>query len=249
MAEVGPQVSGSKVALTRIGTLLVSSEPQMSAAYWKAINRWAPSVVPTLPPTGATGVGSLNPSPGPSLLMTVKVAARARPAGATIDVTSRANTSNPISDSSLRETKPLFRLGVLHADLSFAVDGDHQRVLKPPLEVELDPAAGNGAHLLDQTLVRRAERVAELRRQGQGHGAGRWLLHDRARLRVDVDRHPGGGGGGDPRGRRQLLTRLHRHDEAAADHEQAHEDCNFHTHQSCSPSVGVLVHTPILRCD
>src|SRR5207244_5543519 len=97
-AEVGPQLSGSKVALTRIVTLLVRRAPQMSAACWKAINRWTPSVVPVLPPTGATGVGSLNPSLGPSLLMTVKVAARARPAGATIDVTSRANTSNPISD-------------------------------------------------------------------------------------------------------------------------------------------------------
>ena len=52
---------------------------------------------------------------------------------------------------------------VLHPDLAFVVNGDCQRVLKAPLKIELDPTARNGAHLFDQTLMRGAERVAELR--------------------------------------------------------------------------------------
>jgi hypothetical protein len=44
---------------------------QMFAAYSKTFRRCWPSVVPLLPPTGAVGVGSLKPSPGPSVLTTM----------------------------------------------------------------------------------------------------------------------------------------------------------------------------------
>ncbi len=50
-------------------------EPQTSAAYWKAMRRCWPTVVPGLPPTGAAGVGSLKPSLAPSTLTMVMVAA------------------------------------------------------------------------------------------------------------------------------------------------------------------------------
>src|SRR5215203_132162 len=42
--------------------------PQMFAAAWKTNNRWAPRVMPGLPPTGWTGVASLKPSFTPSEL-------------------------------------------------------------------------------------------------------------------------------------------------------------------------------------
>src|SRR5215510_5196349 len=76
-AEVMLQGSESKLAPTEIGSLLLSKAPQMSAACWMAFSRWAPSVVPGLPPTGATAVGSLKPSPAPSRLTTVIVTAPA----------------------------------------------------------------------------------------------------------------------------------------------------------------------------
>src|SRR5215468_5942250 len=69
------QKSGSMVASTKMVTLLVSWAAQMLAANWNAFRRCAPSVVIGLPPTGATTVGSLKPSPAPSLLTIVIVAA------------------------------------------------------------------------------------------------------------------------------------------------------------------------------
>src|SRR3954467_4322612 len=54
-----------------MSTLLSSELPHRSAANWNAMRRCWPLVVPELPPTGATGVGSLNPSFGPSALTTV----------------------------------------------------------------------------------------------------------------------------------------------------------------------------------
>src|SRR5262245_39049160 len=65
-AEVELHVNGLNCAPTRIVTGLVRSEPQMFAACWNALKRWAPIVVPVFPPTGMAGVGSLNPSPAPS---------------------------------------------------------------------------------------------------------------------------------------------------------------------------------------
>src|SRR5262245_35806498 len=43
--------------------VLFSCAPQTLAAAWNALRRCWPSVVPGLPPTGAAGVGSLNPTP------------------------------------------------------------------------------------------------------------------------------------------------------------------------------------------
>src|SRR5262245_6562583 len=51
--------------------------PQMDAAAIKALRRCAPIVTPVLPPTGAAGVGSLNPSPGSSPLIMTMSAAKA----------------------------------------------------------------------------------------------------------------------------------------------------------------------------
>ena len=52
--------------------------PQRSAAYWNAIRRCSPTVVPVLPPTGEAAVLSLNPSPALSLLTMVNVTASSR---------------------------------------------------------------------------------------------------------------------------------------------------------------------------
>src|SRR3954470_6339903 len=62
-------------------------EPQMSAAYWKAISRCWPTVVPGLPPTGAAGVGSLKPTPG-ALVLTMTMLAVAK--AGTLPARSRA---------------------------------------------------------------------------------------------------------------------------------------------------------------
>src|SRR5688572_7209335 len=58
----------------RICTLLSSRAAQMLAACWKAIRRCSPRVVPVLPPTGETGVGSLKPTPG-ALTLTITICA------------------------------------------------------------------------------------------------------------------------------------------------------------------------------
>src|SRR5690349_16102997 len=82
-AEPALQGSGSIDALTRMGTLLTRHAPARSAAYWNAFKRAWPSVVAGLPPTGTTGVVSLKPSPGPSVLLMMMVAAPALVASAT----------------------------------------------------------------------------------------------------------------------------------------------------------------------
>src|SRR5687767_1425169 len=51
--------SGLNSAVIRIGTLLLSTAPHRSAANCATIRRCSPRVVPGLPPTGATTVGSL----------------------------------------------------------------------------------------------------------------------------------------------------------------------------------------------
>ena len=70
--------------------LLSSLEPQMSAANWKTFSRISPSVAPGLFPlmaagTFAAGVGSLNPSPGPSTLRMVIVTSAKAAAGRSSD--------------------------------------------------------------------------------------------------------------------------------------------------------------------
>src|SRR6185436_19275542 len=59
---VDVQASGLKLASTWIGTSEFRRLPQMSATTPKTIWRCSPSVVPGLPPIGATGVGSLKPT-------------------------------------------------------------------------------------------------------------------------------------------------------------------------------------------
>src|SRR4030095_1056419 len=51
--------SGPKLERTRIGTGEYNLLLQIAAAYLKAISRRSPIVTPLLPPTCATGVGSL----------------------------------------------------------------------------------------------------------------------------------------------------------------------------------------------
>src|SRR6185295_408224 len=53
----------SNLASIRTTWVLVSTAPQRSAAYWSAIRRCCPTVVPLLPPTGAAAVASLKPVP------------------------------------------------------------------------------------------------------------------------------------------------------------------------------------------
>src|SRR5512135_1186634 len=77
-ADVALHVRASHVARTRIVTALDSVAPHLSAAAWKAISRCWPSVVPVLPPTGATTVGSLKPTPaGSPFWMTIVAAPKA----------------------------------------------------------------------------------------------------------------------------------------------------------------------------
>jgi hypothetical protein len=74
-AVVEVQVSGSKFESTLIRTELGRIEPQTDAAWLNTLSRCAPRVVPGLPPIGGTTVGSLKPSPAPSLLTIWIVAA------------------------------------------------------------------------------------------------------------------------------------------------------------------------------
>src|SRR4029077_10025664 len=73
VAEVAVHVSGLNAAWMLMGTDEVRIEPQMVAALLKQLSRCWPTVVPGLPPTGAAGVRSLNPSPAPSVLMMLMV--------------------------------------------------------------------------------------------------------------------------------------------------------------------------------
>src|SRR5262249_15250476 len=66
-AEFVLHVRGTQVEAIVTVWLLVRVAPQIFAAAWKALRRCWPSVVPGLPPTGATTVGSLKPWPAGSL--------------------------------------------------------------------------------------------------------------------------------------------------------------------------------------
>src|ERR1041385_5522101 len=67
VAALALQESAAHAAsITIVGTE-VRFAPQMLAAAWKTFSRCCPSVVPGLPPIGATGVGSLNPTFGASV--------------------------------------------------------------------------------------------------------------------------------------------------------------------------------------
>ena len=73
--EVVVQPSASQLARIVIVGPLVSDAPQTFAANWKAFRRCWPSVVPGLPPTGATAVASLNPVPGASTSFSITTVA------------------------------------------------------------------------------------------------------------------------------------------------------------------------------
>src|SRR5712691_6360296 len=67
------------------------------------MSRCWPRAVPAFPPTGALAAGSLNPSPGPSLLTTVMVAASATGEATAAMPRSAAITRQPL-DRFLRNT-------------------------------------------------------------------------------------------------------------------------------------------------
>jgi hypothetical protein len=67
--EVFVQLIASQFDRIVIFGPLFSVAPQMFAANWKALRRCSPRVVPGFPPTGATGVLSLNPTPSGSALL------------------------------------------------------------------------------------------------------------------------------------------------------------------------------------
>src|SRR5262249_47614697 len=99
--------------------------------------------------------------------MTVKVAACAEGSAATASAPSSARSAMSRAALGLRRVGDNGgRLAeVLHIQPALGVDGHDQRVLEAPLEVQLHPAPGDDARSLDQTLMRRAQRVAELRRE------------------------------------------------------------------------------------
>ena len=65
-----------------MGTWLPSVADQSAAAYWEAISRCSPTLVPGLPPTGTVAVRSFRPSPEP-LAFTMRISAPPRAAGQT----------------------------------------------------------------------------------------------------------------------------------------------------------------------
>jgi hypothetical protein len=67
VAVLSVQPSASQLARIVIVGPLFSVAPQIFAAVWAAFIRCWPRVVPAFPPTGATGVVSLKPTPGASL--------------------------------------------------------------------------------------------------------------------------------------------------------------------------------------
>ena len=177
-APVALHGSGSNVALTRIGTALERSPAQMSAARWKAMSRCWPRVVPGFPPTGATGVGSLKPSPGLSLLITVMTAAStAGVATAPIPKSAHATRKmlsgflwNTIACTSPCDGGSLFLVigsrylvEMLNLDLPVGIRDGEQRALETPMEVDFDTAARLGALDLHQALIGCAESVLHLR--------------------------------------------------------------------------------------
>src|SRR5262245_12023668 len=60
-ADLSLHGSGVQNERTRTGTGEFSLLLQMPAAYWNAMSRCSPIVVPVLFPTGVAGVGSLKP--------------------------------------------------------------------------------------------------------------------------------------------------------------------------------------------
>ena len=69
VALVAVQVCAANDALMVIVTLSGRVPAQMLAAWLKMNRRWAPSVVPGLPPTGARAVASLKPMPAALVLL------------------------------------------------------------------------------------------------------------------------------------------------------------------------------------
>src|SRR5579859_2450470 len=65
-AELSSQLSAFQVTSAVMAGTLSRVAPHLLAAAWTAISLCCPSVVPELPPTGDTGVGSLKPTPAGS---------------------------------------------------------------------------------------------------------------------------------------------------------------------------------------
>ncbi len=74
VAVLSVQPSATQLARIVMVGPLFSVAPQIFAAVWAALKRCWPRVVPGFPPTGATGVSSLNPTPGASLFKIATVA-------------------------------------------------------------------------------------------------------------------------------------------------------------------------------
>src|SRR5262245_59811554 len=84
------------------------------------MRRCAPMVVPVLPPTGTAGVVSLNPSPGPSMLTMLMVAAACSIPGIPIRSASNPSLSNLTNiERLLCRHRMDFRLGILFARDAF----------------------------------------------------------------------------------------------------------------------------------
>src|SRR5438034_3164859 len=83
-AELAEHDRAVHTALIRIVTVLLTAAPHLLAAARKTFIRCCPSVVPGFPPTGATAVLSLNPTPAGSPFMIVRMPPPPLPASMTI---------------------------------------------------------------------------------------------------------------------------------------------------------------------
>src|SRR5215470_10400397 len=115
--------------------------------------RCAPMVVPLLPPIGAAGVGSLNPSPGPSPLITWMITARAA-GGAAAERSAHAKAiaraAGPRRGQSLMRSG-LSRYALVSRWRSRAGLTPH-RSLKTAAQIDLYTTGGHGYGLADQVL-------------------------------------------------------------------------------------------------
>src|SRR5262245_58265167 len=127
----------------------------MSMARWNTIRRCSPMVVPLLPPIGVAGVASLNPSLGPSRLISRMVAARASDGFVSTIVAQMTATA-----AALPTPHPRHSLIRRCSALDAFVHGASRTYLAPDhgpktaVQFEAHTAAGAGWQLLGQVLLR-----------------------------------------------------------------------------------------------
>src|SRR5436190_18024929 len=188
-AEAAPRTfagSGSKLAWIWMSALLSSAAPHKSAANWNAIRRCCPFVLPGLPPTGATGVGSLNPSLGPSALTTVMCALAAAGAGTARTKATSASGAQPAIRLKVFMALLLpARFGRLGQERHHFLDGTdalHVRGAVFVRPADEDMIESIQAHQRAAGRRRRLARRPRRHRGEGGHQFARFLLREVAQL-------------------------------------------------------------------